>query len=196
MSEKVPCKKCGAMILPRTAEKTGGLCMPCYNKIVTTNIDIKKSSKQDQLEICYPNESSYFPVEAKEIICVGIKQEGTSGLMGAALADGMIDDLIPGFSTLPHCNSTSHEAQTPQEASAFIIKKGQEKNLNTIVIPSVDIAPQISSMMGFGRFQYAIGILTSVPEGKERQIFIIEGVGKSSEAAVRKVIRIKKEGAK
>ena len=29
MVEKVPCKTCGAMILPTTAEKNGGLCMPC-----------------------------------------------------------------------------------------------------------------------------------------------------------------------
>src|SRR5262249_55419030 len=27
--QKIPCSKCGAMILPATAEKTGGLCMPC-----------------------------------------------------------------------------------------------------------------------------------------------------------------------
>lgn len=27
---KVACKKCGRKILPRTAAKTGGLCMPCY----------------------------------------------------------------------------------------------------------------------------------------------------------------------
>jgi hypothetical protein len=28
---KVPCIKCGAEILPSTAEETGGLCMPCKN---------------------------------------------------------------------------------------------------------------------------------------------------------------------
>ena len=27
--EKVPCTKCGALILPTTAQSTGGLCMPC-----------------------------------------------------------------------------------------------------------------------------------------------------------------------
>jgi len=27
--QKVPCKRCGAMILPGTAKRTGGLCMPC-----------------------------------------------------------------------------------------------------------------------------------------------------------------------
>src|SRR5712692_334277 len=26
---KIPCTRCGAMILPATAEQTGGLCMPC-----------------------------------------------------------------------------------------------------------------------------------------------------------------------
>jgi hypothetical protein len=29
MIERVPCAECGALILPSTAEETGGLCMPC-----------------------------------------------------------------------------------------------------------------------------------------------------------------------
>ncbi len=29
ISSRVPCQKCGASILPATAERTGGLCMPC-----------------------------------------------------------------------------------------------------------------------------------------------------------------------
>ncbi len=33
MGQKVPCKQCGVMILPATADKTGGLCMPCYKKV-------------------------------------------------------------------------------------------------------------------------------------------------------------------
>jgi hypothetical protein len=28
-AEKQPCTICGALILPRTAQRTGGLCMPC-----------------------------------------------------------------------------------------------------------------------------------------------------------------------
>ncbi|WDE06720.1 DMP19 family protein [Thalassomonas viridans] len=31
MSEKVPCTECGVAVLPSTAERTGGLCMPCKN---------------------------------------------------------------------------------------------------------------------------------------------------------------------
>ena len=30
--ERVPCQQCGAMVLPTTSEKTGGLCMPCFKK--------------------------------------------------------------------------------------------------------------------------------------------------------------------
>lgn len=30
-SDRVKCTKCNAMILPRTAEKYGGLCAPCHN---------------------------------------------------------------------------------------------------------------------------------------------------------------------
>ena len=28
---KLPCSRCGALILPTTAARTGGLCMPCFN---------------------------------------------------------------------------------------------------------------------------------------------------------------------
>lgn len=31
MSEKIPCAECQALVLPSTAERTGGLCMPCKN---------------------------------------------------------------------------------------------------------------------------------------------------------------------
>ena len=33
MADKVPCKKCDAMILPTTAERTGGVCMACKQGI-------------------------------------------------------------------------------------------------------------------------------------------------------------------
>ena len=32
MEERVNCKNCNASILPRTSERTGGLCKPCFNK--------------------------------------------------------------------------------------------------------------------------------------------------------------------
>jgi hypothetical protein len=33
MTEKIPCKECNELILPRTAEKTGGICMACKQGI-------------------------------------------------------------------------------------------------------------------------------------------------------------------
>lgn len=30
--QKVACAKCGALVLPRTAKRTGGLCTPCYQR--------------------------------------------------------------------------------------------------------------------------------------------------------------------
>lgn len=38
--EKIPCKDCGALILPVTAENTGGICMACKQGI---RADIEKS---------------------------------------------------------------------------------------------------------------------------------------------------------
>jgi len=31
VSDKIPCLECEALVLPSTAERTGGLCMPCKN---------------------------------------------------------------------------------------------------------------------------------------------------------------------
>lgn len=31
MSDKIPCNECNALVLPSTAQRTGGLCMPCKN---------------------------------------------------------------------------------------------------------------------------------------------------------------------
>ncbi len=33
MTDKIPCKECNELILPRTAEKTGGVCMACKQGI-------------------------------------------------------------------------------------------------------------------------------------------------------------------
>jgi hypothetical protein len=33
MEERVNCKNCNASILPQTAERTSGLCKPCFNKL-------------------------------------------------------------------------------------------------------------------------------------------------------------------
>ncbi len=32
MEERVDCKNCNAAVLPQTAERTGGLCKPCFNR--------------------------------------------------------------------------------------------------------------------------------------------------------------------
>jgi len=47
--ERIPCKKCGAKVLPRTIQATGGFCTPCYKK------DIKQSKRESQESI-----PSYF----------------------------------------------------------------------------------------------------------------------------------------
>jgi hypothetical protein len=45
--EKVPCPECGVLILPATATKTGGLCMPCKNGI-RQNIEESKAFYEKQ----------------------------------------------------------------------------------------------------------------------------------------------------
>lgn len=43
MVEKIPCKECNTPILPSTAQRTGGLCMPCKNRCTLSEdaIDIE-----------------------------------------------------------------------------------------------------------------------------------------------------------
>lgn len=52
MSEKTPCTECGIDILPSTAERTGGLCMPCKNStresIETSKAYYKKERELDK----------------------------------------------------------------------------------------------------------------------------------------------------
>lgn len=40
MIEKIPCKKCNALILPSTSERTNGLCMSCYKSSSSERVSI------------------------------------------------------------------------------------------------------------------------------------------------------------
>ena len=55
MSDKIPCTECGAMVLPSTAERTGGLCMPCKNG-TRKSMDLAKerAAKERELEKTCP----------------------------------------------------------------------------------------------------------------------------------------------
>src|SRR5215472_8518696 len=50
MSEKVPCSRCGALILLSTAERTGGSCQPCrggYRDSLLRAIEEREQAKND-----------------------------------------------------------------------------------------------------------------------------------------------------
>lgn len=47
---KVPCKECGALILPVTAERTGGVCMACKSGI-RKNIEASKDYRAREKEL-------------------------------------------------------------------------------------------------------------------------------------------------
>ena len=51
MIDKVPCRECEAMVLPSTAKRTGGLCMPCKNG-TRKSMDAakKRAEKEKELE--------------------------------------------------------------------------------------------------------------------------------------------------
>jgi hypothetical protein len=49
MEEKVKCNDCGALVLPDTANRTGGLCMPCKNG-TRKSMDVAKKSYAKERE--------------------------------------------------------------------------------------------------------------------------------------------------
>lgn len=48
MIDKVPCRECEAMVLPSTAKRTGGLCMPCKNGTRKSMDAAKKRAKKEK----------------------------------------------------------------------------------------------------------------------------------------------------
>lgn len=49
MSEKIPCKECNELILPQTAEKTGGICMACkqgIRKVIEQSKEFYRKQKE------------------------------------------------------------------------------------------------------------------------------------------------------
>jgi hypothetical protein len=46
MSQRLPCSQCGALILPETAKKNGGLCMPCKGGYRKQIEDGKRASEE------------------------------------------------------------------------------------------------------------------------------------------------------
>ena len=56
MTQRIPCKRCGAEILPATAQATGGVCMACKNGI---RKDIEKSKDYYRKE--REKEAAYAP---------------------------------------------------------------------------------------------------------------------------------------
>lgn len=49
--QRIPCTKCGAMILPTTASATGGLCMPCRNAELRP--PVTRDSSEQLLRVTY-----------------------------------------------------------------------------------------------------------------------------------------------
>ena len=68
MSEKVPCKECQAMILPSTAEKNDGLCLPCkngYRESIEQGKEYREREKE--LDRTCPFRAKWREVEGKVI---------------------------------------------------------------------------------------------------------------------------------
>ena len=63
MTQRIPCKRCGAEILPATAQATGGVCMACKNGI---RKDIEKSKDYYRKE--REKEAAYAPLRTPDLV--------------------------------------------------------------------------------------------------------------------------------
>ncbi|MDD1508909.1 DMP19 family protein [Pseudomonas sp. CNPSo 3701] len=57
MSEKLPCKTCGALILPTTALRTDGLCMPCKQG---NRESLEKSKERSRQQRAYDPQRAHW----------------------------------------------------------------------------------------------------------------------------------------
>lgn len=150
-------------------------------------------SMSSALELYHPKRKSWLPVEPKHVLCVGIGQGGRSLILGDMISEGMIDQLIPQFSMVSQCRTETSDVGSAEEAVTFIIQKGRERNLNTVVIPSVDVMPEMAAMMGMKRLQFAVGILATVPEGTDPVALVVSGTAESGEKALASALRVNKQ---
>jgi len=72
MTEKIPCIECGAAVLPSTAERTSGLCMPCKNGN-RKNIEQAKEYYKREREL---DKTCPFRALWRELVVKVYKQEG------------------------------------------------------------------------------------------------------------------------
>jgi hypothetical protein len=63
MTQRIPCKECGAEILPTTAQATGGVCMACKNGI-RKNIEKSKEYYRQERE----KEAAYAPLRTPDLV--------------------------------------------------------------------------------------------------------------------------------
>ena len=193
----VQCPACGQKY--DVADSLAGKEMECRKCAWIIRVGIGRSDpaapaqKPAPLELYHPEIMSWLPVEPKHVLCVGIGQGGRSLILGDMLSEGMIDQLMPEFSTVSKCRTETHDVRSAQEASNLIIQKGNERKLNTIVIPSVDVMPQMVAMMGMSRLQFAVGILTSVPEGTNPVVLVVSGTAEKGEKALANALRVNRK---
>lgn len=150
------------------------------------------AKKQDSavLEIHYPDHASYYPVELKELLYVHIGTVSSmSALAGAMSEMGVLKEPIPGFSRLPHHPEiTRYNAETTETASALIVKRARNANLNAVIIPPTqpDLTQASANISGLMPNYFTLGILTSVPLNKTPQVFYADG----SKNSLNKIIRV------
>jgi hypothetical protein len=70
VSDKIPCKQCSTLVLPSTADKNEGLCMPC-KKGMRQNFDEQK--KQKELEI-KRNRNIYNLLKSNGLISINVSE--------------------------------------------------------------------------------------------------------------------------
>lgn len=160
---------------------------------------------EQPLELYYTEDNIYLPVSLEEIVFVSIKGTNPVDLWGLRTVAGVLTDDVfdkslelnfPGFSSLPDCPRHEHEVPSEMEAWEYIKQRGEEKGLNVVLVSRLEIDPlskegTLLAMMSI-KVQFAFGLLVSVPEGKQANLFGVVSQGVKSPAEIAKVVRIRK----
>lgn len=130
MTDKIPCHSCEALILPATAERTGGLCMPCFQE-AQANSEPEEEAEDPQSRIYEP-----FKGFAQFDLFTDFKHYDH----GLEILKEIIDSKKPGWEeAFPYMLLCMNNLNRHEEISQ-IVKENPEKDYSkalTIVIESL-----------------------------------------------------------
>ncbi len=122
---KVPCKKCGAMILESTSKRNNGLCAPCVQGWPPPEERERRRQEQKRRQIPSPGELAELPRWARVAFAVRCARRAAPALKAAAspLGPQQVASVEQAIALAEHATST---AATPSDAELRSAKSSVE----------------------------------------------------------------------